>query len=1044
MKKASQAIPNKLLVNERLQHQWSQKELAELVGTTTINVSRWERGITSPNSYFRHQLCILFGKSEEELGLVLLRSTKSGELSTEIVVSSRDATTSPLSLYLQRWSVPFQRNPLFTGREDLVTAIHQLFHSAHNTALRQTCVLNGLGGHGKTQIALEYAYRYQQEYQAVLWIEMSTRETLATSVTAIANSLDSSEKDELEPLESIDPIEVIYHWLQMHTDGLLILDNVEDMEHVSPIFSATHSSRILLTTRAQTTGMIASHLEIEQMEVGEGILFLLRRAKYIDLDAALEDIPESLCVHAEYIVQAMGGSPLALDQAGAYIEETGCGLSSYLSLYRAQSIILLHRRGRSAVGHPESIASTLLHSIEKVEKICPVIGKLLEACAFLDPDAISEDIITEKYASNANDPLAFDAAIAELRKYSLIHRDSHAKTLTIHRLTQVVLREKYAQAQPASVSLESGPSSLQASGTGRLTHELQRQSSSPKHQQTVYNPGALSWLFSPQSRHQFTTRKLGILLIGLIVLGSVLMMSFYPLFSFGKGQMPQVTAINSLAEEMKSEAQYFQTEGIGISDGNVIFDTYAGRTDVNLKNQAASCLQQGDTSCAVNFMTQAISMDVTDGETQIYNENLHIRQRGAPYVTVVLGLAIANTATYLLRARAIMQAAFLAQHEINTKGLLPNNLSLRILIDNSGSDNAHVATAAQFIANRVRNGNPDRIIAVLGWPFSSQTTDALDIIAGVRVPMISQTASSTTLSGSSPYFFRVNPTDSQQGNALGDVAVNKFRAKTILLVNDPTDPYSVSLTNAFKNRIVALNATVIHKPSDTFVTGVTSIDAYQKSVVQDALLAKVDLIFMAGYDVDAVRLAHALGNMSRMRPESTFLANLKIISGDAVATGLVLGNGGGPDAVIAARYAQDMQRLIFSSFAHPDEWAFENTALKQRPKFFSAWVDVYKNVSVDDSSIFQPGSHAILTFDALQVIVKAITLVQAPFTGETIRAGLVSLGKGRIPAFQGVSGLIAFNNQGDPIDKALVILDIESVNGRNKIVLKQIVGLFHQ
>src|SRR3954469_23574339 len=76
MKKAFQAIPNTLLLNERLQHQWSQKELAELVGTTIINVSRWERGITTPSAHFRYQLRALFGKSEEELGFAPLRSNK--------------------------------------------------------------------------------------------------------------------------------------------------------------------------------------------------------------------------------------------------------------------------------------------------------------------------------------------------------------------------------------------------------------------------------------------------------------------------------------------------------------------------------------------------------------------------------------------------------------------------------------------------------------------------------------------------------------------------------------------------------------------------------------------------------------------------------------------------------------------------------------------------------------------------------------------------------------------------------------------------------
>lgn len=70
MKKAAQAIVNNQLINERLQRRWLQKDVANLVGTTPINVCRWERGITAPGAYFRHQLCALYGKSEEELGFL--------------------------------------------------------------------------------------------------------------------------------------------------------------------------------------------------------------------------------------------------------------------------------------------------------------------------------------------------------------------------------------------------------------------------------------------------------------------------------------------------------------------------------------------------------------------------------------------------------------------------------------------------------------------------------------------------------------------------------------------------------------------------------------------------------------------------------------------------------------------------------------------------------------------------------------------------------------------------------------------------------------
>jgi ABC-type branched-subunit amino acid transport system substrate-binding protein/transcriptional regulator with XRE-family HTH domain len=1046
MKKASQSVPNKLLVFERLQQAWSQKELAEKVGTTTINVSRWERGITFPNAHFRHQLCVLFAKDEIELGLVPSPANKSGTLSLEPIAPDP-------SSHLQLWHVPFHRNPLFTGREEILISIHRLFHSTKSTAWSQSCVLSGLGGIGKTQIALEYVYLHWQDYQAVVWIDASTHETLTADIAAIANLLPSSEKEEHLPLDSIESMR---HWLQTYTDWLLILDNVEDPEVISPLLLAAHNSHILLTTRIQITGMIVSHIAIEPMEVDEGTLFLLRRVKYIDLETPLENAPEAFRVHASYIVQAMGGFALALDQAGAYTEETDCGLSSYLFLYQTQGAALLCRRGRAA-SHPESLTATLLCSIQKVEQANAVAADLLRICALLDVDVIPEEVIIEKYVSQTANTLTFDTAIAELRKYSLIRRNAHTKTLTLHPLTKAVLRKKYAQSQEGPPDTYSAASS-QVHLTNSLNHTslpdedmpgplaLPEQDLPLKRGNPAHNLRTLIQLPFQQGSRLFTTKRGILITTSIIAICSILTIILYPLINLNIDQVSQQTGVSSWVKEMAFEAQYFQEKGIGISGGNIIFDTYAGRTDANLKKQAALCLQQDNTSCAVNFMTQAISADSTDGEIQIYNDNLHVLQSGAAYVTIVLGLAIDQDATDLIRARAIMQAASLAQHEVNTEGLLPNNLRLRVLVDNSGANNANVATAAQFIANRVRNGNPDHILAVVGWPFSSQTTNALDVITGARIPMVSQAASSTTLSGSSPYFFRVNPTDNQQGQTLADVAVNQFHARTILLAQDPTDPYSVSLARAFSQQVTALKATVIYSSTDNFTIGITSVNDYQQSIVKEAQNKKVNLIFLAGFDVDAIRLAHALGNAYRANPVNTSLAELKIMSGDAVATGLPLGYGGGLDALIANQFPQDMQRLVFSSFAHPDEWAFEKIPPNQWPSFFSNWFTMYKNISLNAASSFQPGSHAILTYDALQVSIKAINLVPATttLTGEAVRKALTSLGKGNIPAFQGISGLISFDNQGDPINKAFVLLDIESINHKNTIVLKQVVGLFHK
>jgi hypothetical protein len=143
----------------------------------------------------------------------------------------------------------------------------------------------------------------------------------------------------------------------------------------------------------------------------------------------------------------MDGLPLALDQAGAYIEETGCGLATYLDLYRTDREKLLGRRGLRQLDHPESVAATWRQAFLNVEQSDPAAADLLRLCAFLAPDPIPETILTR--GAPALGPalgpvvnsLAFNFTLDVVRRHSLLYRDPDTRTLTIHRLVQAVLKD---------------------------------------------------------------------------------------------------------------------------------------------------------------------------------------------------------------------------------------------------------------------------------------------------------------------------------------------------------------------------------------------------------------------------------------------------------------------------------------------------------------------------------------------------------------------------------------------------------------------------
>jgi ABC-type branched-subunit amino acid transport system substrate-binding protein len=386
-----------------------------------------------------------------------------------------------------------------------------------------------------------------------------------------------------------------------------------------------------------------------------------------------------------------------------------------------------------------------------------------------------------------------------------------------------------------------------------------------------------------------------------------------------------------------------------------------------------------------------------------------------------------------------MQAAYLAQHEFNMDQSGTSRFKVRILIDNSGANNDNVARVAQFIKNRVSLGNQDQIVGVIGWPFSAQTIDARDIIASAHIPLISQTASSNLLTGSSPYFFRVNPPDQVQGTTLGKVAMQSMGAHQIFVLRDPTDPYSVSLADTFSHQIEMLQGQAINDVAGFFSEKVTSVQDYQH-IIELARTAHADMIFCSCLDVDAIRLAHALGNLERAAPNDAYLQNLKLLGGDGIDTVLLLGLGTGPDADIARQFPQDLQRLRFTAFGHSDEWNFLHVPVAQQPAFFADWDAAYQTSPIEANTATDSTSDVLLTYDAVSTALDAISLVHGPVTGEQLRNALKSLGRGAIPAYQGITGPITFDEDGNPVDKALVLLKVDVVDGQTTIALIQVIG----
>jgi len=341
------------------------------------------------------------------------------------------------------WSIPYQRNPFFTGREEVLSQLHHALQMENVVALSQPQGITGLGGIGKTQTVLEYAYRYRNDYDAVLWVRADSTTALTASLVELAQVLKLPERDRQDQ-EVI--IQAVLRWFRLHTNWLLIYDNIDNLFLAEPFLPKAGSGHLLFTTRSHMLGGLAQRLDIQKMEPEVGALLLLRRASILALPELLAAAhPQDQSI-ASAISQELDGLPLALDQAGAYIKEAPCPLPEYLIRYRARRSDLLHTRGTFDRDYPASVATTWSLSFEKLAQAAPEASELLNFCAFLAPDAIPEEILTVGaahlgpiLAPVATHPIQLDHLCREVLRFSLFQRGSDDRTLTVHRLVQAVL-----------------------------------------------------------------------------------------------------------------------------------------------------------------------------------------------------------------------------------------------------------------------------------------------------------------------------------------------------------------------------------------------------------------------------------------------------------------------------------------------------------------------------------------------------------------------------------------------------------------------------
>ncbi|GGP68314.1 FxSxx-COOH system tetratricopeptide repeat protein [Streptomyces calvus] len=335
------------------------------------------------------------------------------------------------------------RNTSFVGRQALLRAVEEQLGS-QDTAAVLPHALHGLGGVGKSQLALEYIYTHQHDYKVICWIPAERESLVLAALAQLAAQLGVAPagQDSMGAPAANTAVPAVLEALRTgapYDNWLLVFDNAEDVEAVRQYFPTNGPGKVIVTSRNRAWERVATPLPVNVFDRAESVELLQRRSP----DLSEED--------ADRLAEALGDLPLAVEQAGAWRAVTGMLVDEYLDLLAQRSPEILELD--PAPDYPVSVAAAWDISLERIKANNPGARQLLDICASMAPEPIPRSMLRGSRGVNVTpevDPLLRESiklnrAVRDLSQFSLIKVDPRSDTLQMHRLLQTVLLAKLGQ-----------------------------------------------------------------------------------------------------------------------------------------------------------------------------------------------------------------------------------------------------------------------------------------------------------------------------------------------------------------------------------------------------------------------------------------------------------------------------------------------------------------------------------------------------------------------------------------------------------------------
>lgn len=344
-----------------------------------------------------------------------------------------------------------EQNIYFTGREDTLKNMNRFIKDKKIDTLNISQTVSGLGGIGKTQLAIEFAYRYCGRFSNAIWFVIAETSTTAYNhFKLLAEELDLPLPVDHKPEDLQKSIKT---WLSDNKDWLLILDNLDSYDVVKSYLPVKINGRLIITTR-NTRIDIGQQIDIGVFDHEEALMFLRKRLSK-DEKLKMEKYQHSeFDEQAPVLAKRLGYFPLALEQAAAYIKEVKCSITKYLELLGESGLMAFEEKYAAPEYYESIVNSTWQISFKAIA----VEGarQLLNLCAYMAPDRIPvsffvemREMLPSPLKEDLADLIGKNRVVTELRIYSLTSGDD--EYINVHRLVQEVVRKSHTEEENANV-----------------------------------------------------------------------------------------------------------------------------------------------------------------------------------------------------------------------------------------------------------------------------------------------------------------------------------------------------------------------------------------------------------------------------------------------------------------------------------------------------------------------------------------------------------------------------------------------------------------